>query len=106
VLRPWGTFVFDTINDTRFARLSLVTIGERLPGGPPRACHDPELFVKPDRLRKLCALGGVDLRMNGLRPAAAKYLRFLVNRGTVVPMVPTRSLAGVYQGVGRKAVAP
>jgi 2-polyprenyl-6-hydroxyphenyl methylase/3-demethylubiquinone-9 3-methyltransferase len=103
VLRPGGTFVCDTINATRFARLSLVTIAERLPGGPPRACHDPALFVRPERLRKLCARGGVDLHVRGLRPQPLQYIRFLVDRRTVVEMVPTRSLSGVFQGVGRKA---
>ena len=103
VLRPGGTLVFDTIADTRFARLSLVTIGERLAGGPPRGCHDPSLFVDPERLRSLCAAHGFpDVRMWGVRPAAWEYAGFLAGRRTSVRMVPTRSLAGAYQGVGVK----
>jgi 2-polyprenyl-6-hydroxyphenyl methylase/3-demethylubiquinone-9 3-methyltransferase len=102
VLRPGGTFVCDTLNATRFARIVLVTIAERVPGGPPLHCHDPALFVPPARLQALCAEGGVALTVRGLRPAAGEYLAFLLGRRSDVRMVPTRSLAGVYQGVGRK----
>jgi 2-polyprenyl-6-hydroxyphenyl methylase / 3-demethylubiquinone-9 3-methyltransferase len=103
VLRPGGTFVCDTINATWFARLTLVTIGERLAGGPPPGCHDPALFVDPRRLQALCARGGVDLHVHGLQPAPREYLGFLLGRRRRVRMVRTRSLAAVYQGVGVKA---
>lgn len=104
VLRPGGTIVLDTIAATRWARFSLVTVGERLPGGPPRHLHDPALFVDPDRLRAEFARHGVRLDVRGLRPAPADYLAFLVTRRRAVRMLPTTSLAGVYQGIGRKAV--
>ena len=102
VLKPGGTLVTDTINRTFFARLSLVWIGERLRGGPPLGCHDHRLFVPPQRLQALCAAGGVDLRVSGLAPHPREYLLFLARRRSQVRMVPTRSLAAVYQGVGRK----
>ncbi len=102
VLRPRGLVVIDTINDTRWARLSLVTVGERIPGGPPRWIHDPELFIAPARLTELFAGHGVELRVGGLRPSIVDYLRFLVDRGRHVRMVPTSSLSSLYQGVGRK----
>jgi 2-polyprenyl-6-hydroxyphenyl methylase/3-demethylubiquinone-9 3-methyltransferase len=102
VLRPGGTFVCDTLNATRFARVVLVAIAERVPGGPPLHCHDPALFVPPARLQALCARGGVALTVRGLRPAAIEYLSFVLGQRADVRMVPTRSLAGVYQGVGRK----
>jgi len=104
VLRPGGTFVCDTINSTLWARVSLVWVGERVPGGPPLGCHDPALFVPPERLRALCAAGGVALRLRGLRPHPRDFLGFLAGRRTRVRMVPTRSLAALYQGVGAKAV--
>lgn len=103
VLGPGGTVVCDTINATRWARFSLVTVGERLPGGPPRRCHDPGLFVPPQRLRALFARHGVALAVAGLRFSVADYLGFLARRRRRVRMLPTRSLAGVYQGVGVKA---
>lgn len=103
VLRPGGTVVIDTINDTRAARLTLVTIGERVPGGPPRRCHDPALFVPPERLKALFARRGVGLEVWGLRPVVREYLGFLLGRRREVRMVRTRSLAGVYQGIGQKS---
>ncbi len=102
VLRPGGTVVIDTINATRVARLALVGIAERLPGGPPPRIHDPDLFVSPDRLRKLFDEHDVDLRVWGIRPSARDYARFLVDRTHPVRMLRTRSVALVYQGVGTK----
>lgn len=105
VLRPGGTVVLDTIAATRWARFSLVTVGERLPGGPPRHIHDPALFVPPERLRAAFARHSIALDLRGLRVSAPDYVAFLVGRRRSVRMLPTRSLAGVYQGVGRKAPA-
>ena len=105
VLRPGGTVVIDTINDTRIARFALVTLAERLPGGPPPRIHDPDLFVSPAALQRAFAEHGVDLRVDGLRPSAYDYARFLVDRRRPVRMVPTGSVALVYRGVGTKAAA-
>ena len=102
VLKPGGTMVCDTINDTWWARFSLVTIGERMPGGPPPQCHDPRLFVPPERLTAICAGVGIELQLSGLRFAVPDYAAFLVSRTRRVRMVPTKSLAAVYQGVGVK----
>jgi 2-polyprenyl-6-hydroxyphenyl methylase/3-demethylubiquinone-9 3-methyltransferase len=103
VLRPEGVLVFDTINDTLWSRLSLVLVGERLPGGPPRRIHDPSLFVRPSRLADLLGRHGFRVRVRGLRPSVRDYVAFLLGRRGSVRMLPTRSLASVYQGVGRKA---
>jgi 2-polyprenyl-6-hydroxyphenyl methylase/3-demethylubiquinone-9 3-methyltransferase len=102
VLRCGGVIVFDTINSTRLAKLFLVTVGEHLPGGPPPRIHDPDLFVAPERLTSLFASQGILVTLNGLRPSARDYVRFLWDRSRPVDMRTTRSLAGVYQGVGRK----
>jgi 2-polyprenyl-6-hydroxyphenyl methylase/3-demethylubiquinone-9 3-methyltransferase len=104
VLKPGGTLICDTINDTRWARFSLVTLGERMPGGPPPGCHDPNLFVRPDHLRALFARHNIDLRVRGLRVSIRDYVRFFVSRERPVRMLPARSLAAVYQAVGRKAL--
>lgn len=103
VLRPGGTVVIDTINDTRLAKFLLVTIAERLPGGPPRGIHDPCLFVNPQRLQRLFAEHGVTLDVWGLRPSAIDYARFLADRRRGVRMVRTRSTRAVFQGLGKKA---
>jgi 2-polyprenyl-6-hydroxyphenyl methylase/3-demethylubiquinone-9 3-methyltransferase len=102
VLRPGGTFVCDTINRTAWARVSLVWVGERVRGGPPPGCHDPALFVAPERLRALCAAGGVDLRVAGLQPHPREFVGFLAGRRRSVRMVRTRSTSALYQGVGVK----
>ena len=102
ILRPGGAVVFDTISDTRWARFALVTLGERLRGGPPRGIHDPRLFVAPARVRELFARRGVAVWVRGLRPSLVDYVAFVLGRRVRVRMLRTRSLAGVYQGVGRK----
>ncbi len=102
LVKPGGTVVFDTIADTRWARLTLVTIGERMPGGPPPRIHDPALFVSPERLRAAFAAHGIAVSMRGLQPHPLDYLRFLLDRSRSVRMVPTRSLAALYQGSGVK----
>ena len=103
VLRPGGTFVCDTINRTRFSALAIVTVAERMPGGPPLGCHDERLFVRPELLREECARHGVSLRVWGLRPAIREYLGFLLGARRGARMVPTRYLGALYQGVGVKA---
>jgi 2-polyprenyl-6-hydroxyphenyl methylase/3-demethylubiquinone-9 3-methyltransferase len=103
VLRPEGVLVFDTINHTLWSRLSLVVVGERVPGGPPPGIHDPSLFVPPSRLADLLGGHGFRVQVRGLRPSVRDYVAFLLGRRRSVRMLPTRSLASVYQGVGRKA---
>jgi 2-polyprenyl-6-hydroxyphenyl methylase/3-demethylubiquinone-9 3-methyltransferase len=102
VLRPGGTVIIDTINDTWLARFALVTVGERVPGGPPPGIHDPALFVRPERLRRLFARHGVMLAVRGIRPSALDLVAFVFNRRRPVRMVPTRSVRLVYQGLGKK----
>jgi len=102
LLRPGGTVVFDTIADTLWARISLVWIGERLPGGPPPRIHDPALFIAPERLRAAFAAHGVPVTLTGLRPSPLDYGRFLRDRSVRVRMRPTRSLAALYAGSGVK----
>ncbi len=102
VLRPGGTVVIDTINATRAARFALVTVAERLPGGPPPRIHDPKLFVDPKKLRAMFAQHGVRLEVWGIRPSLRDYARFVFHRQHPVRMVRTRSVGIVYQGLGTK----
>jgi 2-polyprenyl-6-hydroxyphenyl methylase/3-demethylubiquinone-9 3-methyltransferase len=103
VLRPGGVLIFDTINDTPWARLSLVVVGERLPGGPPPRIHDPALFVDPRKLVRLLRRHGIRVRLRGLRPSIKDYVLYILRRRDRVRMLPTRSLASVYQGIGWKS---
>jgi 2-polyprenyl-6-hydroxyphenyl methylase/3-demethylubiquinone-9 3-methyltransferase len=103
VLRPGGTLVLDTIAATWWGRFSSITVGERIPAGPPRRLHDPDLYVDRERLAEVAAGCGVPLRLNGLRPSARDYLGWLARRREGVRMLTTRSTAGLFQAVGTKS---
>ena len=102
VLRPGGTLVVDTIARTWWGRFSAITVGERVPAGPPKGLHDHHLFVNREELLALCSAGGVRLELSGLRPSAAEYVGWLAGRRTDVRMLTTRSTAGLFQGWGIK----
>jgi 2-polyprenyl-6-hydroxyphenyl methylase / 3-demethylubiquinone-9 3-methyltransferase len=102
VLTRGGTVVIDTIADSAWARFSMVTVAERLPGGPPRGCHDPALFVDPRALQGMFAEHGVSLRVHGLAPHKLQFARFVATRRGPVRMLPGRRLGSLYQGVGVK----
>jgi 2-polyprenyl-6-hydroxyphenyl methylase/3-demethylubiquinone-9 3-methyltransferase len=102
LLRPGGTLVLDALAATRIGRFLMVTVAERLPGGPPPGIHDPALFV--DRARLLAAADalGLDLRLVGLRPSVREALAWKLGRRDVVRMKPVRSTAVVFAGYGRR----
>ena len=100
ILRPGGTLVLDTLNATRLARLLAVDIGERIVGV--RGIHDPALFVDPGVLMSECAGHGVELSVRGVRPATGGLLRWLFTRRGEVAIVPSWSMAVLYQGRGVK----
>ncbi|HEX6754528.1 MAG TPA: methyltransferase domain-containing protein [Mycobacteriales bacterium] len=102
VLRPGGTLVLDTIADTRLAKLVAVTIGERIPGGAPPGIHDPALFVDRTLLVAEAARHGVRLSLRGIRPPLAGMVKWLARREPDPRMLPTRSTAVLFQGVGTK----
>ena len=102
VLKPGGTLVIDTIADTWWGRFSSITVGERMPAGPPKRLHDGDLFVDRRELLAECARHGVTLTLSGLRPSAVDYVRWLVRNRPDVRMLPTRSTAGLFQGWGIK----
>ncbi len=105
VLRPGGTLVVDTIAATWFGRFSSITVGERVPGGPPKRLHDPALFVDRAELVRLAADAGVVLSLTGLRPSVPDYLAWVTGRRRAARMVTTRSTAGLFQAHGRKATS-
>ena len=102
VLRPGGTLVLDTIAATWWGRFSSVTVGERIPAGPPKRLHDPALFVDRKAVVAAARAAGVRLSLVGLRPSATDYLLWLAGRKPAVRMLPTRSTAGLFQASGRK----
>jgi 2-polyprenyl-6-hydroxyphenyl methylase/3-demethylubiquinone-9 3-methyltransferase len=113
ILRPGGTLVLDTLNDTALSRLLAVAVAERLPGVP-RGIHDPRLFVDARALVAEGARHGVRLRIRGVRPELPGTVRWLARQalprlgrrpapGRRAPrIVPTFSSAVLYQGRGVK----
>lgn len=102
VLRPGGTFVCDSLADTRLCKFAMVTVGERLRLAPP-GIHDPDLFVAPRAIADACRSRGIDLTVRGLRPHVWDGLAWLARRRDHVRMVPTRLTNVVWQGYGVKA---
>ena len=102
VLRPGGTLVLDTIAATWWGRFSSITVGERIPAGPPKRLHDPALFVDRRALVEAAGRCGVALTLAGLRPSALDYVRWLAGRKPDVRMLSTRSTAGLFQAHGTK----
>ena len=102
VLRPGGVLVLDTIAATRWGRFLSITVGERVPAGPPPRLHDPALFVDRCALVAGARRCGVELQLTGLRVSALDYLAWLAGRKPAVRMLPTRSTAGIFQASGRK----
>jgi 2-polyprenyl-6-hydroxyphenyl methylase/3-demethylubiquinone-9 3-methyltransferase len=105
VLRPGGTLICDTIAATRQGRFISITVAERIPGGPPPGIHDPALFVDRAELVRECRRHGVNLSLRGLLPHPLQYARWMVRRRGPVRMVPVRSTAVLFQGLGIKEAA-
>ena len=102
VLRPGGTLVVDTIADTRLARVLAISVLERLPGGAPRNLHDPALLVNRQALLDECARHRVRMSLTGLWPSLPDALGWFAGRRLGVRMVPIKSTAVLFQGVGIK----
>ncbi|HEX4725427.1 MAG TPA: methyltransferase domain-containing protein, partial [Pseudonocardiaceae bacterium] len=102
LLRPGGLLVVDTLADTALSRFVAITVGERLPGGPPPGIHDPALFVNRKALLAECARHGVTLALRGIRPSMAGTARWLAGRADAVRMVPVATTSVLFQGIGRK----
>lgn len=105
LLRPGGTLVIDALAATRIGRFLMVTVAERLPGGPPPGIHDPALFVDRERLLAAADRLGLDLRLVGLRPSLRDAVAWRLGRREGVRMKPLRSTAVVFAGYGRKRPA-
>ncbi|MEM8591937.1 MAG: bifunctional 2-polyprenyl-6-hydroxyphenol methylase/3-demethylubiquinol 3-O-methyltransferase UbiG [Pseudomonadota bacterium] len=69
VLKPEGTFLFDTINRNILARLAVITAAEDLLRLLPKGTHDPAMFIKPKELRAALRQAGMQMhKVTGLGP--------------------------------------
>lgn len=96
VLRPGGTFLFDTINRNVLARFATITMAENLLGLLPKGTHDPSMFIKPVELKQhLLAQSLVPGPMTGLGPA------WINLRGQIrFAQLPTTAI--IYMGMAKK----
>ena len=69
VLKPDGLFLFDTINRNPVASFVAVTMAERVLRMLPRGTHDPDLFIRPEDLKRSLERRGFEVgRFQGLGP--------------------------------------
>ncbi|MEO1798644.1 MAG: 3-demethylubiquinone-9 3-O-methyltransferase, partial [Pseudomonadota bacterium] len=69
VLRPGGTFLFDTINRNPLSRFGVITVAEDILGLLPKGTHDPDMFIKPGELRAALTAAGLEMHaITGLGP--------------------------------------
>lgn len=96
VLRPGGSFLFDTINRNLFARFVAITVAEDMLGVLPRGTHDPDKFIRPAELRQgLAQAGLVPGRFTGLGPCG-------VDRRFDLVFGPLPVTWALYMGTARK----
>jgi 2-polyprenyl-6-hydroxyphenyl methylase / 3-demethylubiquinone-9 3-methyltransferase len=94
VLRPGGSFLFDTINRTAWAWFTALLGAERLAGLVPRGTHDWRLFIRPAELDLL-------LRRAGLAAVTTAGLAPRIRPGDVARVLLGRRLAPPPFAVGR-----
>jgi 2-polyprenyl-6-hydroxyphenyl methylase / 3-demethylubiquinone-9 3-methyltransferase len=94
VLRPGGSFLFDTINRTAWAWFTALLGAERLAGLVPRGTHDWRLFIRPAELDLL-------LRRAGLAAVTTAGLAPRIRPGDVARVLLGRRLAPPRFAVGR-----
>lgn len=118
VLRPGGTYLFDTINRTPMSRLVLIKLAQdwRWSSFMPPNLHDWAMFIKPAELRAIMRRHGFEVEeITGCKPGAnplaviAAFWRW--KRGTIsfrefgeaIRFARTNDTSGLYMGYARKA---
>lgn len=96
VLRPEGTFLYDTINRNPLARFITIVIAEDILRLLPKGTHDPEMFIRPAELVDVMKQSGlVAGPTTGLGPRG-------INRQGDFVFGPLPSRAIIYMGVATK----
>lgn len=96
VLKPNGTFLYDTINRNPLARFATITVAEDILKLLPKGTHDPALFIRPGELEDIMKDVGLSVGPTcGLGP------RWINRKGDFV-FGPLPSRAIIYMGVASK----
>ena len=76
VLKPGGTFLFDTINRNWASKLIMVGLLEHALGVIPRGTHSWKMFIRPAELQKMLAQNGfLNIEMAGLHPSGFSFAK-------------------------------
>lgn len=95
VLKPGGTFFFDTINRNPVSRMAAITMAENVLRILPKGTHDPDMFITPDELEKELRAAGFEVgKMTGLGPRGINR-----NGDPTFGRVPTKAV--IYMGTAR-----
>ncbi|MEM6462049.1 MAG: bifunctional 2-polyprenyl-6-hydroxyphenol methylase/3-demethylubiquinol 3-O-methyltransferase UbiG [Pseudomonadota bacterium] len=99
VLKPGGTFFYDTINRNPLSRFFTVTFAEDIIGLLPKGTHDPALFIRPAELSDVMEKAGLSVGpTTGLGPRG-------INRRGDFTFGPLPSRAIIYMGIATKPKA-
>ncbi len=99
VLKPGGVFYFSTMNSTMLSRLVLITLGEDVLRVVHKGTHDPDTFISPDVMRRICDAHGLELTAH--EGAGPTGLQRLAGRWTL-KMGRWPSRAVMWQGHAKK----
>jgi 2-polyprenyl-6-hydroxyphenyl methylase/3-demethylubiquinone-9 3-methyltransferase len=100
VLKPGGSFLFDTINRNALARFATITLAEDVLRLLPQGTHDPDMYIRPNELVAAFEKAGLSAGpMTGLGP------RGINARGDLTfGSLPLKAV--LYMGIARKAGVP
>ncbi|WP_299966279.1 bifunctional 2-polyprenyl-6-hydroxyphenol methylase/3-demethylubiquinol 3-O-methyltransferase UbiG [uncultured Roseobacter sp.] len=96
VLKPGGTFLYDTINRNLLARLATITMAEDVLRLLPKGTHDPDMFIRPAELED-------GLQRAGLRAGPSTGLGPRgINRRRDFTFGPIPLRTVIYMGIAHK----
>eukprot|EP00324_Dicrateria_rotunda_P005024 CAMPEP_0206163344 /NCGR_PEP_ID=MMETSP1474-20131121/11356_1 /ASSEMBLY_ACC=CAM_ASM_001110 /TAXON_ID=97495 /ORGANISM="Imantonia sp., Strain RCC918" /LENGTH=328 /DNA_ID=CAMNT_0053565825 /DNA_START=1 /DNA_END=987 /DNA_ORIENTATION=- len=109
ILKPNGTFLFDTINRTFFSYVTSIFLAQELPFGLsllPSHTHQWGLFITPKEVDEICKSSGLCLKeIKGFRPQLGlSTLKGILSRSELhkVDFTLTNNTQAQYIGIAQK----